>query len=472
MKKNIVFGIIISVFLILSLFVNINFAAIVSDNDGSAFITKNEFEALKSDFASQITSYNNSIDGKIDGAIAAYLAAMVKKKIVQNNNYADIEKKKKLIWTSLNNYSNTSFVGLSEIDIAHTERYLQGSVVWTWVMTKAARKTKGQWSFDEIYCCNHDKTDSSKVYVESLRDIDPKFTFTDQYVFSAFSGLTSSTNSYEMAGRSPENGITGISLTNTVISKEYRTNGNLDPSQNRVHENYYSNGGARYIYEVASYSANTTQTYDFLTLAPKSNSNTYYYLLDCEEACPANGWYNQRYSGTDASEVAVSVTNNTNDLSIYGTTITYPTLNVKDLSTWNWTYQLANVSNVPWLTKQVVQKNLRYELINSVTGEDNPIHKGILLTTISNEGTLTLKLHSDFAGKLVLYRGSAPIDNLADSTAEGVHRYDIGTSSTNPTTIELKDCQKNDKIYMVYLPTDTTKKATLKFDEEITIIPE
>ena len=53
-----------------------NFAAIVSDNDGSAFVTKAEFETMKSDFAEQIENYNESIDAKIDGAIASYLAGI------------------------------------------------------------------------------------------------------------------------------------------------------------------------------------------------------------------------------------------------------------------------------------------------------------------------------------------------------------------------------------------------------------
>ena len=53
-----------------------SFAAIVSDNDGSTFVTKAEFEGLKKDFADQITNYNTSIDGKIDGAIASYLAGV------------------------------------------------------------------------------------------------------------------------------------------------------------------------------------------------------------------------------------------------------------------------------------------------------------------------------------------------------------------------------------------------------------
>ena len=54
----------------------ISFAAVVSDNDGSTFTTKAELEALKKDFNEQIDQYNISIDTKIDGAIAAYLAGI------------------------------------------------------------------------------------------------------------------------------------------------------------------------------------------------------------------------------------------------------------------------------------------------------------------------------------------------------------------------------------------------------------
>ena len=63
-------------------------AAIVSDNDGAAFVTKAEFEALKEDFASQVDQYNTSIDSKIDGAIAAYLAGtrLSKKEVVKLDN--------------------------------------------------------------------------------------------------------------------------------------------------------------------------------------------------------------------------------------------------------------------------------------------------------------------------------------------------------------------------------------------------
>ena len=74
-KVKVVFRRGISLLLIIVLCFN-SFAAIVSDNDGSAFITKAEFDSLKNSFQSQIDQYNTSVDAKIDGAIAAYLAGI------------------------------------------------------------------------------------------------------------------------------------------------------------------------------------------------------------------------------------------------------------------------------------------------------------------------------------------------------------------------------------------------------------
>lgn len=73
MKKY--YKIIISIMLIGILSIN-SFAAIVSDSDGSAFVTKTEFDALRNNLDKQINDYNRSINAKIDGAIASYLAGI------------------------------------------------------------------------------------------------------------------------------------------------------------------------------------------------------------------------------------------------------------------------------------------------------------------------------------------------------------------------------------------------------------
>ena len=64
-----------------------SFGAVVGDNDGAAFITKAEFESLKNDFQTQINRYNTSLDSKIDGAIATYLAGVTVAKTYEIKPY-------------------------------------------------------------------------------------------------------------------------------------------------------------------------------------------------------------------------------------------------------------------------------------------------------------------------------------------------------------------------------------------------
>ena len=73
-----------------------SFAAVVSDNDGSAFITKAEFDSLKNNFQNQIDQYNTSIDSKIDGAIASYLAGIKVEKMTDLPSL--VEKYKDIYW--------------------------------------------------------------------------------------------------------------------------------------------------------------------------------------------------------------------------------------------------------------------------------------------------------------------------------------------------------------------------------------
>ena len=105
MKKNVIKKFLIFLFS----FYNFTFAAVVSDNDGSAFITKSEFEALRKDFASQINDYNSSIDKKIDGAIESYLKAIdLQRPHDTKLYYADWEKVTALNYPINNAYKHTN----------------------------------------------------------------------------------------------------------------------------------------------------------------------------------------------------------------------------------------------------------------------------------------------------------------------------------------------------------------------------
>ena len=83
--KNIKFKICFAI-LLFCLFCSISFAAIVADFDGQAFVTKNDFEMLKNELNSQIINYNTSLDNKIDGAIASYIAGLVKSSVTVDCN--------------------------------------------------------------------------------------------------------------------------------------------------------------------------------------------------------------------------------------------------------------------------------------------------------------------------------------------------------------------------------------------------
>ena len=86
-KKKLIFIMVILTILVKGL---CTFAAIVSDNDGSAFVSKAEFEAMKSNFEDQIINYEDAISTKIDGAIASYLAGIkLTQKIILENDYVN-----------------------------------------------------------------------------------------------------------------------------------------------------------------------------------------------------------------------------------------------------------------------------------------------------------------------------------------------------------------------------------------------
>ena len=129
---------IFAMFMVFMLSLN-TFAAIVADNDGSAFVTKSEFEALKSDFNKQVQNYKDSLEGKIDGAIASYLAGIKISYIPKN--YWDLVKSatgSKLRWKNnrKSQGASTITVGINEVITRQTylamNSYVYGYSHYTW----------------------------------------------------------------------------------------------------------------------------------------------------------------------------------------------------------------------------------------------------------------------------------------------------------------------------------------------------
>ena len=108
----------ISIFVIIIFGALNSFAAVVSDNDGAAFITKAEFDSLNNTFQAALNEFNTGIDNKLNDAISSYLSGIKQeteeaiKPLVAN--YKDIKWKNDLFlklnirkFTNYNTYTDT-----------------------------------------------------------------------------------------------------------------------------------------------------------------------------------------------------------------------------------------------------------------------------------------------------------------------------------------------------------------------------
>ena len=121
-------------------------AAVVSDNDGSAFITKSEFDSLKNDFQSQLDRYNTSIDSKIDTAIASYLSglniqAKVTKTIINSDwkivSMVDNYDKNVYQYPDINLYYSALWQGDDSTDFSEHWK----ATAWWWASLNYTRST-------------------------------------------------------------------------------------------------------------------------------------------------------------------------------------------------------------------------------------------------------------------------------------------------------------------------------------------
>lgn len=146
-----------------------SFAAVVSDNDGSAFITKAEFDSLKNTFQAQIDQYNTSIDSKIDGAIAAYLAGIrLAKK--EKRNCDGYEKNGVLSLNSSDDAIVKWYEGWLDFNIAYGwvggystngTRWLGGNTGVFGMFAKITTRNKSNQAFKEkvLFNADYSKTD-------------------------------------------------------------------------------------------------------------------------------------------------------------------------------------------------------------------------------------------------------------------------------------------------------------------------
>ena len=160
-------------FLVVLMSIN-TFAAVVGDNDGAAFITKAEFDSLKNDFQSQLDRYNSSIDNKIDGAIASYLAGV---------GIAQKRELKPLV----TNYSDMLWLN----DFKIYGQYLK----WTSQTVKTHDSTADEWytpNLGERRMQLTNRNDASALIIWDIWQMSnyTKMDFTLRFPITAMSGMT------------------------------------------------------------------------------------------------------------------------------------------------------------------------------------------------------------------------------------------------------------------------------------------
>ena len=416
-----------------------SFAAIVSDNDGSAFVTKAEFEALKENFKEQIDNYNTSIDSKIDGAISSYLAGvnLAKKKKI-DNYYKSLESKVK--WSSAVGWARQANWPI--VKQVFNYRHFARTTAWLKKYTASNQNTY-------MY---YGSSDNNGVFtVIDERDMVPTYTLDCDYFFTAYkinSGWT-------IRDRDPwwDGAFDGKSLNNP---NGYYVMGYTPNDMSETSPTSW-----RGIWTISAYSTSPiyNASNDFVVL-PFGTANTYVYDVGSAVSAQsitlqkhtlgynATGWQTgfQDIRGESAQSVPASsmVWPNTSG------GITYP----------NW-----NTTKLPWLHTQYKMNELKFNDIIVATGKDLPIKYGVCITNIDSDGTLNTKVKATVNGTAMFHAGTETITwGTPTSKVDGVKYFDCVANIEKEIEFEV---EKGDDVWFIYYPSATNVNTKIVFDDLI-----
>lgn len=117
-----------------------SFSSVISDYDGSAFVPKSEFEELKEELNTQIDRYSKSIDNKVDGMIANYIAALRVSNINITSTLNSFSKDRRTFYNIINNPTASG----------QDDLYISTAGLWTWSQPTPYAK-ENYWDFIDGY---------------------------------------------------------------------------------------------------------------------------------------------------------------------------------------------------------------------------------------------------------------------------------------------------------------------------------
>ena len=417
----------IAIFIIISM--NVSSFAAVGANDGSAFVTKAEFDALVNTFNEQMDNYEDSIVSKVDGAIANYLASQSKESTYNlPNYYKSITDNYTLYWTALDSYMTTEEKPTPQLDID----FEQVSRSWQF----SGKITPDDEKNDTLLYGEFDEGETNFIAKE-YKKINPLLTGYVRYFYGFFTSGTSTTY------KSPANGVDEMYLNNPVgVSFNSYSPGVTSAT---------SNTSWRFITTVYKYSTDFEDDKKEYTLAPYSLSKTYVYNTslndDTQKVTPK-----ERKLAYNSSNPSWTWTDTRVDTSVQ-------TVPESDITKNDETINIIDVSNTkfPWMQVEYVQNEIKYGAIIDVTNEDLPIKYGIKIADVPEDGKATIYIKPTINGYAILYIGDKTTDwpGPADKNIPDGFTVSKLLNANKDATITL-DVKEKDKIWFVFYPQDTT----------------
>lgn len=459
MIKNKISLLLVIVLLFLLSFGEISYSA-VGANDGSAFITKAEFDALVNTFNEQMDSYENSITSKIDGAIANYLAGQ--KTTYSKEISANLDKNGKmsngikLTWGSsvdgvfgyntipnriaienlyfrylvTNNnwqsgYSNlytwlkfdpNATLGYSQEFTVEKRKYLTSKEVD--IVLNNGSKVKGyqrgkfvtyvNWDFEEV-----------KPYANAA----PGTSWSPQPRFvmnTGLSSLTQKSKNYNVGTQQATDWLQNCYVT--ITTKDIADDGE-------------------------------TYSYDELML-PLSTAKEYYWdpldttsKLQVYTGKNTSGYSNRPWSTGNKTNTKWTSKDELNSYTSGGPAC-------------------YDCYDCPWMKKEAVVNEMRLVNLNQVDNRHRAVKNGFILCTSENViGTYKINAQADVDGRLYAYIGSNPVSNWQDEGFAGKSIRMNDTTKDYELTYEFLDStEKACPIWICFLPADSTKIGTLKIN--------
>ena len=429
-----------------------SFAAIVSDNDGSAFVTKAEFEALKKDFAAQINNYNLSIDGKIDGAIANYLAGLKLEKEEQIDALLDDKgfygKKYYIYWSSANNtvsIPSDNHYALQNVSLNGTGWRDSDDTIWG-----------GRWYYNNFHNGNLNQsldpynvaliTDVAKtgggtekqIYYEKVKNI-----FNMKIFFEFPTSIASIDSNTSITGWSSENllSLNQADLTQQALVNKLAT----------YFRGYIWRGQAEWwsVWKTAYITIQQVETdTNSITLHPFSTSNER--VWDKKENSTPLSWTSEV---NIPGEIYPSSTPFTPDWwkSMNGS----PTsVRMKIMKTLWFPWQILND------TVQI--KSRKIKNLTDIDKNNGTEQQGLLIGNIPDQNgelKLNVKGEATTAGTIFIYVGDNPVSNWESSDFKGKK---VNVTAGGSFNLEFDDVVKKQHVWLMFKKSSTTGTGMVK----------